>query len=51
MFDYVISLGTSGSPQDLFALSVHGQNPKLGLQDLVVPDSSGVLDVILNTTK
>jgi len=45
------TIGTLGSPQDLFALSVHGQNPKLGLPHLVVPDGSGVLDVILNTTK
>ena len=51
MFEYVASLGTLGSPQQIFALSAHGQNPKLGLRDLVVPDGSGVLDVILNTTK
>lgn len=50
-FEYAMSIGTLGSPQDLFALSVHGQNPKSGLLDLVVPDSTGVLDVILNTTR
>jgi hypothetical protein len=49
-FEYVGSIGTLGSPQDLFALDAHGQEPKSGLPDLVAPDSSGVLDVILNVT-
>jgi hypothetical protein len=49
-FEYAASVGTLGSPQDLFALDAHGQKPKSGLPDLVAPDSSGVLDVILNVT-
>jgi hypothetical protein len=49
-FEYTASIGTLGSPQDLFALDAHGQKPKSGLPDLVVPDASGVLDVILNVT-
>jgi hypothetical protein len=49
-FEYAVSVGTLGSPQDLFVLDAHGQKPKSGLGDLVTPDSSGALDVILNTT-
>lgn len=31
-------------------MDIVGQKPKSGLPDLVVPDSSGELDVIFNTT-
>ena len=44
-------LGTLGSPNDIFALDAHGRKPKAGLPDLVMPDGSGVLQVILNATK
>jgi hypothetical protein len=48
-FESPFYLGTLGSPSDIFALNAHGQQPKSGLPDLIVPDGSGVLDVILNT--
>jgi hypothetical protein len=46
-----IYLGTLGSPYFIFALDANGQESKAGLPDLVVPDGSGVLEVLLNTTK
>ena len=44
-------LGNLGGSGGILAVNAHGQNPKAGLPDLVVPNGTGVLQVILNTTK
>jgi len=45
-----IYLGVPGAA-NVLALNVHGQNPRAGLRDIVVPDGNGALAIILNTTR
>jgi hypothetical protein len=43
-------IGTGPSPGSLVTEDLHGQSPKAGIPDIVVPDGSGVVDVLLNLT-
>jgi len=45
------SIGTSPSPGSVLVENLHGQSPKAGLPDIVVPDTSGGVTVLINTTK
>jgi hypothetical protein len=38
-------------PSSLLAENLHGQSPSAGLPDIVVPDYSGGVRVLLNLTK
>jgi hypothetical protein len=44
-------LGTGPSPGSLFPANLHGQKAKADLPDLVAPDGTGGVMVLLNTTK
>ena len=44
-------IGTGPSPGGLFVANLHGQPPGKGLPDIVVPDTSGGVMVLLNLTK
>jgi hypothetical protein len=45
------SIGTGPSPGDILVSNLHGPSPTAGLSDLVAPDSSGGVMVLLNLTK
>ncbi len=44
-------LGTGPSPGTIFPANLHGQRASKGLPDLVAPDETGGVEVLLNTTK
>jgi hypothetical protein len=44
------SIGTGPSPGSILVENLHGQSPKAGLPDIVVPDTSGGVIVLLNLT-
>jgi hypothetical protein len=44
-------IGAGPSPGDLLTQNLHGQAPLAGLPDIVVPDASGGVMVLINTTK
>ncbi len=44
------SVGTGPSPGSILVENLHGQSPKAGLPDIVVPDTSGGVVVLLNLT-
>jgi hypothetical protein len=44
-------IGTGPSPSDVLVENLHGQPPSAGLPDIVVPDYSGGLTILFNTTK
>jgi hypothetical protein len=46
-----IYIGTGPAPNDLLMANLHGQSPTAGLPDIVAPDSSGGVMVLLNLTK
>ncbi len=50
-FTAPFSLGIGPSPGTVLPAYLHGQNPALGLADIVAPDESGGVMVLLNTTK
>src|ERR1700722_1255500 len=43
-------IGTGPSPGSLLTEDLHGQSPKANIPDIVVPDGSGGVDVLLNLT-
>jgi hypothetical protein len=43
-------IGTGPSPGGLLVENLHGQSPKAGVPDIVVPDTSGGVMVLLNLT-
>jgi hypothetical protein len=43
--------GAGPAPNDILTMNLHGQSPKAGLPDLVLPDGSGGVTVLINTTK
>jgi hypothetical protein len=43
-------VGLGPSPGSVLVENLHGQSPKKGLPDIVVPDNSGGIDVLFNTT-
>jgi hypothetical protein len=43
-------VGTGPSPGSLLVENLHGQSPKKGLPDIVIPDTSGGVEVLFNTT-
>jgi hypothetical protein len=45
------SIGTGPSPGDILVSNLHGQSLTAGLPDIVAPDSSGGVMVLINTTK
>ena len=44
-------IGTGPSPGDILVANLHGQSPKAGRPDIVAPDTSGGVMVLLNLTK
>jgi hypothetical protein len=44
-------IGTGPSPGDILVANLHGQSPTVGLPDIVAPDTSGGVMVLLNLTK
>jgi hypothetical protein len=44
-------LGHGPEPGGTLTMNLHGQNPGAGKPDLVIPDDSGKIEVILNLTK
>jgi len=44
-------IGTGPFPGDILVENLHGQSPTKGLPDIVVPDTSGGVMVLLNLTK
>jgi len=44
-------IGAGPSPGSIYAASLHGQSPSAGLPDIVVPDFSGGVTTLINTTK
>jgi hypothetical protein len=44
-------IGTGPSPGSILVENLHGQSPKTGLPDIVVPDTSGGVIVLLNLTQ
>jgi hypothetical protein len=44
-------LGTGPSPGQFFTQNLHGQSAAAGLPDIVLPDGSGGVRVLLNQTK
>jgi len=44
-------IGTGPSPGSIYTENLHGQSPTAGLPDIVVPDASGGVTVLVNTTK
>ena len=45
------NIGTGPSPANVLVEDLHGQAPKTGLPDIVAPDTSGGVIVLLNLTK
>jgi hypothetical protein len=45
------SIGTGPSPGSMLVENLHGQSRKAGLPDIVVPDSSGGVMVLVNLTQ
>ena len=45
------SIGTGPSPANLLVENLHGQSPTAGLPDIVAPDASGGVIVLVNLTK
>jgi hypothetical protein len=45
------SIGTGPSPGSILVANLHGQSPKAGLPDIVVPDTSGGIMVLPNLTQ
>jgi len=45
------SIGTGPSPGDILVENLHGQSPTSGLPDIVAPDNSGGVTVLINKTK
>lgn len=43
-------IGTGPSPTNILIENLHGQSPKTGLPDIVAPDGSGGVMVLLNLT-
>jgi hypothetical protein len=46
-----IGVGAGPSPGDILVENLHGQLPTAGLPDIVAPDTSGGVMVLLNKTK
>jgi hypothetical protein len=44
-------IGTGPSPSGILVENLRGQPPSAGLPDIVTPDSSGGVRVLINTTK
>jgi hypothetical protein len=44
------SIGTGPSPGSILVENLHGQSPKAGLPDIVIPDTSGGVMVLFNLT-
>jgi len=44
-------IGTGPSPTGLLVANLHGQAASAGLPDIVAPDASGGVMVLVNTTK
>jgi hypothetical protein len=44
-------IGTGPSQANILVEDLHGQSPKSGLPDIVAPDTSGGVMVLLNLTK
>jgi len=44
-------IGTGPAPGSILVENLHGQSPKLGLPDIVVPDTSGGVMVLVNITQ
>jgi len=45
------NIGTGPSPGSILVENLHGQSPSAGLPDIVVPDYSGGVEVLINKTK
>jgi len=45
------SVGTGPSPGDVLVENLHGQSTSSGLPDIVAPDASGGVTVLINKTK
>jgi hypothetical protein len=46
----LFGIGTGPAPGSILAENLHGQSPKKDLPDIVVPDTSGGVMVLLNLT-
>jgi len=44
-------IGAGPSPGSIYTENLHGQSPTAGLPDIVAPDASGGVTVLINTTK
>ena len=44
-------IGAGPLPGDILTANLHGQSPTAGLPDLVAPDNTGGVMVLINTTK
>jgi len=44
-------IGTGPAPGDILVENLHGQPPRAGLPDIVAPDTSGGVVVLINKTK
>jgi len=50
-YEAPFEIGTGPSPTGLLVANLHGQTASAGLADLVAPDGTGGVMVLLNTTK
>jgi hypothetical protein len=44
-------VGTGPSPTDILVANLHGQGVSAGLPDIIAPDYTGSVTVLINTTK
>jgi hypothetical protein len=49
-YEAPFNIGTGPSPGDILVANLHGQSPKRGLPDIVAPDTSGGVMVLINET-
>ncbi|MGA2595365.1 MAG: VCBS repeat-containing protein [Bryobacteraceae bacterium] len=50
-YETPFDIGTGPSPGDILVENLHGQSPSRGLPDIVAPDTSGGVMVLINLTK
>jgi len=50
-FQPALNFGTAGSSASVLAADLHGQSRKSGLPDIIAPNTSGGVLVLINTTK
>jgi hypothetical protein len=49
-FDAPFYIGVGPQPEDLLPMNLHGQSPAAGVPDLVAPDYTGGVMVLINNT-